>query len=124
MHCEQTIRRANPWLEQQQRGTTVNSNAWLGKKNVSRRQFLIWGGLGLAGIGVGAGTMGPLMTVLAQEPTPMPTGTPMTMDMPMAGTTASAATLAPLPADGLEIELTAKPDAVAVLAGTPTQVYR
>ena len=44
----------------------------------------------------------------------------------MAGmaTTASTATLAPLPPDGLEIELTAKPDAVEVLPGTPTQVYR
>ncbi len=37
---------------------------------------------------------------------------------------ASTAPLALLPADGLEIELTAKPDAVAVLPGTPTQVYR
>ena len=95
---------------------------------MSRRQFLIWGGLGLAGIGVSVCTVDPWAVRVAQGATPVATGTPtpMAMDASMSGMAgmASTATLAPLPPDGLEIELTAKPDAVTVLPGTPTQVYR
>jgi blue copper oxidase len=46
------------------------------------------------------------------------------MDMAMSNPMTSTASLAPLPPDGLEVELTAKPDAVTVLGGAPTQVYR
>lgn len=107
----------------------MNSKAWLAQKNVSRRQFLIWGGLGLAGVGVSACTVGPWVlrveqgTALAASGTPIATSAPMAMDGSTANM-ASTGTLAPLPPHGLEIELTAKPDALTVLAGTPTQVYR
>ena len=103
----------------------MNNSAWLRHKDVSRRQFLTWGGLGLAGIGLSAYTAGLWAVPVAQGATPVVTGTPtpMAMDASMPGM-ASTATLAPLPPNGLEIELTAKPDTVAVLPGTPTQVYR
>jgi blue copper oxidase len=96
---------------------SMKTSDWSRRKYISRRQFLLWSGLGLAGTGLGACTAGRWrVTVDRIAENESVNASP--------GAAKSAGLALALAAAPLEIELTAQPDEMPMLDGQQTHVYR